>query len=210
MQDGMAEAMPLRKKELSSPLLLANIDQLLTLRAPGKSSGPRRGPELNDVGLIKDAALLCSGGKILAAGSQREVLRHPARKKLKPREVDCGGRVALPGLVDSHTHLIFTAPRLVDFEHRISGGTYEEIAGAGGGIRASMEGVRAASKKTLAGQALARLDEMAAQGTTTVEAQSGYGLSAEAELKSLEAIGDAADRWPRTVVPTFLAAHVMP
>ena len=71
--------MPLRKKELSSPLLLANIGQLLTLRTPGKSSGPRRGPELNDVGLIKDAAVLCSGGKILAAGSQREVLRHPAR-----------------------------------------------------------------------------------------------------------------------------------
>ena len=210
MQDGMAEAMPLRKKEHSSPLLLANIGQLLTLRAPGKSSGPRRGPELNDVGLIKDAALLCSGGKILAAGSQREVLRHPARKKLKPREVDCGGRVALPGLVDSHTHLIFTAPRLVDFEHRIAGATYEEIAGAGGGIRASVEGVGKASKKTLAGQALARLDEMAAQGTTTVEAKSGYGLRAEAELKSLEAIGDAADRWPGTVVPTLLGAHVMP
>src|SRR5437016_10699308 len=98
MQDGMAEAMPLRKKELSSPLLLANIGQLLTLRAPGKSSGPRRGPELNDVGLIKDAAVLCSGGKILAAGEQREGFRQPARKKLKPREVDFVGRVAQPGL----------------------------------------------------------------------------------------------------------------
>src|SRR5438067_8967704 len=173
-------------------LLLTNLGQLLTLRTPGKSSGPRRGPKLNDVGLIKDAAILCGGGKILAAGEQREVLRHPARKKLKPREVDCGGRVALPGLVDSHTHLIFTAPRLIDFEHRIAGAPYEEIAGPRGGIRASVGGVSKASKKTLAGQALARLDEMAAQGTTTVEAKSGYGLSAEAELKSLEAIGDAA------------------
>src|SRR5438105_15864657 len=127
MQDGMAEDMPLRKKEHSSALLLANLGQLLTLRTPGKSSGPRRGPELNDVGLIKDAAVLCSGGKILAPGGQREVLRHPARKKLKPREVDCGGRVALPGLVESHTHLIFTAPRLVDFEHRIAGATYDEM-----------------------------------------------------------------------------------
>src|SRR5437588_106278 len=174
MQDGIAEAMPLRKKELSSPLLLANIGQLLTLRAPGKSSGPRRGSELNDVGIIKDAAVLCAGGKILAAGSQREVLRHPARKKLKPREIDCARRVAMPGLVDSHTHLSFTAPRLTDFEHRIAGGTYEEIAGAGGGICASVESVRAASKKALADQALARLDEMAAHGTTTVEAKSGY------------------------------------
>src|SRR5437879_6651845 len=159
MQDGMAEAMPLRKKEFSSPLLLANLGQLLTLRTPGKSSGPRRGPELNDVGLIKDAAILCAGGKILAAGEQREVLRHPARKKLKPHEVDCGGRVALPGLVDSQTHLIFIAPRLVDFEHRIAGATYEEIAGAGGGIPASGEGVRKASKKTLTGQWLARSAE---------------------------------------------------
>src|SRR5438309_8507889 len=99
MQDGMAEAMPLRKKELSSPLLLANLGQLLTLRTPGKSSGPRRGPELNDVGLIKGAALLCSGGEILASGSQREGVRRPARNKLKPREVDCGGGVAGPGRV---------------------------------------------------------------------------------------------------------------
>jgi imidazolonepropionase len=86
------------------PILLANIGQLLTLRAPGKSPGPRRGPELNDVGLVKDAAILCADGKIVATGAQREVLRHPSRKKLKPREIDCGGRVALPGLVDSHTH----------------------------------------------------------------------------------------------------------
>src|SRR5438128_3664810 len=158
----MAEAMPLRKKELSSPLLLANLGQLLTLRTPGKSSGPRRGPELNDVGLIKDAAILFADGKILAAGGQREVLRHPALKKLKPRGVDCGGRVALPGLVDSHTHLIFTAPRLVDFEHRIAGANYEEIAGAGGGTRARVEGVCKASKTTLAGQARPPLQQATA------------------------------------------------
>src|SRR5438105_15877758 len=110
MQDGMAEAMPLRKKEHSSPLLLANLGQLLTLRAPGKSSGPRRGPELNDVGLIKDAALLCSGGKILAAGEQRGVLLHPGRKKTKPPEVACGGGGVAPRRVDSSHDLSVSPP----------------------------------------------------------------------------------------------------
>src|SRR5205823_9081317 len=116
MQDCMAEAMPLRKKELSSPLLLVNIGQLLTLRAPGKSSGPRRGAELNDIGLVQDAALLCEGSKIVAAGAQREILKHPHRKKAV--EFDCNGGVVLPGFVDSHTHPVFLSPRLVDFEKR--------------------------------------------------------------------------------------------
>src|SRR5205823_5946180 len=113
-----------------------NIGQLLTLRAPGKSQGPRRGAELNHVGLIEDAALLCDAGKIIAAGHQREILKNPGRKKAI--EIDCRSGVVLPGLVDSHTHPIFISPRLVDFEKRIAGATYEEIAAAGGGIRASV------------------------------------------------------------------------
>jgi len=199
-----------RKATKAGALLLVNVGQLLTLRSPGKSAGPRRGPELNDVGMVKDGAILCAGGKVLAAGSQREVLKHPARKKHNPREIDCGGRVALPGFVDSHTHLIFAAPRLVDFEHRIAGASYDEIAVAGGGIRASVDGVRKASKKTLADHALVSLHEMAQQGTTTVEAKSGYGLNVEAEMKSLEAIHEAAGRWPGTIVATLLGAHVVP
>src|SRR6185503_3582449 len=102
------------------------------------------------------------------------------------------------------------APRLVDFEKRIQGATYQEIAAAGGGIRSSVEGVRKASRPMLASGALSALEEMARHGTTTVEAKSGYGLSLAAELKSLEAIRDAAKRWPGTVVPTLLGAHVVP
>jgi len=192
-------------------LLLANISQLLTLRSPGKSTGPRRAHELNDVGIIEDAAVLCEGGKILAAGKGRDVLRHPARKKLKSAvEIDCRQKVVLPGFVDSHTHLIFAAPRLLDFEKRISGATYEEIAQAGGGIASSATAVRKAPVKTLAQRALATLHDMASCGTTTVEAKSGYGLSVEAEIKSLEAIQQAAKAWPGTVVPTLLGAHVLP
>ncbi|MGH9581116.1 MAG: hypothetical protein ACRD2R_08985, partial [Terriglobales bacterium] len=133
--------MPLRKMagDPSSPLLLANIGQLLTLRAPSaKSTGPRRGPELKDVGVVENSAVLCAEGKIAAAGKWAEVRKHPllkARGKKKAHEYDCRGGVVLPGFVDSHTHPAFAAPRLADFEQRISGATYEEIAAAGGGIR---------------------------------------------------------------------------
>lgn len=188
--------------------MLANIGQLLTLRAPGRSAGPRRGAELNDVGLVKDAAVLCAGGKIVAAGAQREILKQAKRKQA--REVDCRGGVVLPGFVDSHTHPVFTVPRLVDFEKRIAGATYEEIAEAGGGIRSSVEGVRKASAKQLAAHALSAWREMAAQGTTTVEAKSGYGLTTELEIKSLEAIQLAAELWAGTVIATLLGAHAVP
>lgn len=118
--------------------------------------------------------------------------------------------MVLPGFVDSHTHPAFIRPRLVDFEKRIAGASYEDIAKAGGGIRSSVEGVRAAGKADLSGKILAALREMSSLGTTTVEAKSGYGLSLDAELKSLEAIRLAARQWPGTVVPTLLGAHVVP
>ncbi len=156
--------------------------------------------------------MLCAGGKIVSAGTTKDALRDPWIRKNRKKidELDCAGRVVLPGFVDSHTHLIFAGPRLVDFEQRIAGTTYEQIAEAGGGIRASVAGVRRSSRTELAANALAALREMSAQGTTTVEAKSGYGLSTEAEIKSLEAIREAAQRWPGTVVPTLLGAHVVP
>jgi imidazolonepropionase len=105
---------------------------------------------------------------------------------------------------------VFTHPRLVDFEKRISGANYEEIAEAGGGIRSSIDGVRKAGKTALTRKVSAVLADMARHGTTTVEAKSGYGLSVESELKSLEVIRAAAREWPGTVVPTFLGAHAVP
>ncbi|HEX3094646.1 MAG TPA: imidazolonepropionase, partial [Candidatus Angelobacter sp.] len=121
------------KTDKSLYLLLANIGHLLTLRG---ANAARRGRDLQEIGLIKDAAVLCGGGKILAAGPQRELLRDPwlrtNRKKVK--ELDCQRRVVIPGLIDCHTHPVFVEPRLVDFEKRIGGAGYEEIAVAGGGI----------------------------------------------------------------------------
>jgi imidazolonepropionase len=199
----------LPKTDKSPYLLLANIGQMLTLRG---EATPRRGRDLQEIGLIEDAAVLCGGGKILAAGPQRELLRDPwlrtNRKKVK--ELDCQGRVVIPGLIDCHTHPVFAEPRLVDFEKRIGGAGYEEIAAAGGGIRSSVAGVRKSSRAELSKKVLGALDAMLQQGSSVVEAKSGYGLTMEDEIKSLEAIRDAARHWPGEVVPTLLAAHVVP
>lgn len=193
-------------------LLLANIGQLLTLRQPAGRLGPRRGKDLRELGILEDAAVLVVAGKIVSVGFMRDALRDPwlkaHRKKLI--EVDCKRKVVLPGFVDSHTHPAFVSPRLVDFESRISGATYEQIAEAGGGIRSSVEGVRSAAKSKLTALVLDRLREMSSFGTTTVEAKSGYGLSLDAEMKSLQAIRSAARQWPGTVVSTLLGAHVVP
>jgi imidazolonepropionase len=193
-------------------VLLVNIGQLLTLREPKQHRGPRRGKDLQELGIIEDAAVLCLGGKIVAVGKTREVLRDPRLKKNRRQvlEVDCQGQVVLPGFVDSHTHPAFIHARLADFEQRISGATYEEIAEAGGGIRSSVEAVRRASRPELCETILASFKQMNEQGTTTIEAKSGYGLTVESELKSLAAIRDAAAIWPGTVVSTLLGAHVVP
>jgi imidazolonepropionase len=202
-----------RKLQLQQPaLLLINIGQLLTLSSSSKKSGPRRGAQLNELGIIQDGAVLCLGGKVVSIGRSKDALRDSWLRKNRKTviEIDCERQVVLPGFVDSHTHPVFVAPRLVDFEKRISGSTYEEIADAGGGIRSSVDGVRKATKNRLAEHVLQTLREISEQGTTTVEAKSGYGLSLESELKSLEAIREAAACWPGTVVPTLLGAHVLP
>ena len=192
-------------------IILTHAAQLLTLRNESGNSGPRRASQMCELGIIEDGALLISAGKVLAVGTTDEVAKHELlkSKSLHIEEVDCRNKVVLPGFVDSHTHPVFAAPRLIDFEQRIAGASYEEIAEAGGGIRASLRGVRESSKEVLAEAVLRALDEMAAQGTTTVEAKSGYGLSFDAEMKSLEAIREASHRWAGTVVPTLLGAHVI-
>jgi imidazolonepropionase len=193
----------------ASALLLVNIRQLLTLRG---DPGPRRGRSLEELGILEEGAVLCAAGKVVAVGTTRDAVRDHwfRRNRARVTVIDCAGRVVLPGFVDSHTHPVFVAPRLLDFEKRISGASYQEIAAAGGGIRSSISGVRAATRKRLSQNVLHALRDMASLGTTTVEAKSGYGLSFEAELKSLEAIRDAARQWPGTVVATLLGAHVVP
>ncbi len=184
--------------------LLTHAAQLLTLRG---DTGTRRGAQMRELGIIEDGSVLAANGKIVAVGTTDEVAKHELSRGAE--EIDCSHTVVLPGFVDSHTHPVFTTPRLIDFEQRIAGASYEQIAEAGGGIRVSLRGVRDASTATLAAHVRNALEEMAAQGTTTVEAKSGYGLSFAAEMKSLEAIREASKQWPGTVVPTLLGAHVV-
>lgn len=199
-------------QKIQPPLFLVNIGQLLTLQSSTREPGPRRGSNLKELGIVENGAVLCLGGKIVSVGKTKDALRDPWLKKNRKKvvEIDCAGKVVLPGFVDSHTHPVFVSPRLVDFEKRIEGASYEEIASAGGGIRSSVEGVRTAGKGLLSEKVLAVLRDMAAYGTTTVEAKSGYGLTVDAELRSLEAIREAATQWPGTVVSTLLGAHAVP
>jgi imidazolonepropionase len=190
-------------------VLLHRISQLVTMSG---APGPRRGRQMREIGVIEDAAVLICGGQVTAVGTNRDVLRNPWLKEHRAEviELDCRGKVVLPGFVDSHTHPVFVAPRLIDFEKRGAGASYEEIAAAGGGIRASIEGVRKASEATLADHVFSALRQAQSQGTTTIEAKSGYGLDAASEIKSLKAIRRASEQWQGTVVPTFLGAHVLP
>jgi imidazolonepropionase len=184
--------------------LITGCSELLTLRG----SVPRRGRNLAEVGIIEDGALLVRGDRIAAVGPRRRIERLSGARRAE--RLDLGGRVVLPGFVDSHTHLVFPSSRVSDYEQRISGKTYEQIARLGGGIRSTVDALRRTKPAILRDQAASRLREFAAYGTTTVEAKSGYGLDWRSELKILEVLRDLHQNEALDVVPTFLGAHVIP
>ena len=189
---------------MTSSLLITGASQILTLR--GKS--PRRGAFLSDLGIINNSSLLVRNGKILAVGPSARVEKHQAAKSAE--KIDVGGRVVLPGFVDSHTHLIHSASRAEEYELKIQGASYEAIAKRGGGILNSVARLRAATSEQLKQRARAALEEFATYGTTTVEAKSGYGLDVTSELKILELHRELTDEQPIEIVSTFLGAHVLP
>ena len=170
--------------------------------------GPRRGDSLADLGLIRDGALLVREGVITAVGARGEVERLPEAHTAE--KLDVGGRVALPGFVDSHTHLIHAAGRADEYELKIAGASYEEIARKGGGILNSVKRLRAATAGDLKKRALAALQQFAAHGTTTIEAKSGYGLDVAGELKILKLHKELEKEQPLEIASTFLGAHVVP
>src|SRR6266404_3173346 len=189
---------------LANSLLITGASQLLTLRG----SGPRRGASLSNLGLIEDGTLLVRDGLIAAVGTRAEVEKLPEARAAE--KLDFGGRVALPGFVDSHTHLVHAASRAEEYELRIAGASYEEIARKGGGILNSVKKLRAATSATLKKRALAALKQFAAHGTTTIEAKSGYGLDVASELKILRLHKELAADQLVEIVSTFLGAHVVP
>ena len=185
-------------------LAIVNIGQLVTLAGPER---PRAGAELRELGLIPDAALLVEEGRIAAAGPYAEIrTRIPAGAVV----IDAEGRCVTPGFVDAHTHLVFAGNRAAEFEQRIAGATYQQIAAAGGGILRTVELTRAATEGELLAAARRHRDWMLRSGTTTIEAKSGYGLDRETELRMLRVLARLDAEGPTRIVPTLLAAHTVP
>lgn len=162
----------------------------------------RRGAALRDVAVMPETDVLCSGDRIVAMGCG---LAAPAGARV----VDAKGRVVTPGLVDCHTHACWAGDRLGEWEQKLAGANYLDILRTGGGIMSTVRAVRGASREALAAGVRTRLSRMLASGTTTVEIKSGYGLTAEHELKMLRAIQDAAEGWAGTVVRTALLGHAI-
>ncbi len=157
-------------------------------------------------GLIESGAVAVSGGKIFWAGKSASVPPEYAAFET----IDLGGRLVTPGLIDCHTHVVFGGNRAREFEMRLQGATYEEIARAGGGILSTVKATRAASEDELLTAALPRVDAMLAEGVTTLEIKSGYGLTVDTELAMLRVARRIGDIRPVRVLTTFLAAHALP
>jgi imidazolonepropionase len=183
---------------------IVNIGQLVTLAGPKR---PRIGPELRELGIFSDAALLIEEGRVLAAGPHA-ALR--SRIAADATIIDAQGCCVTPGFIDAHTHLVFAGNRADEFELRIAGSTYQQIAAAGGGILRTVRLTRAASEDALLTEARRHRDWMLRSGTTTIEAKSGYGLDRETELRMLRVIARLHHEGPARIVPTLLAAHTVP
>ncbi len=186
-------------------LLIQNIRQLVTCAARGRAANV--GLAMRNLGVIENATVLINDGKIRWVGPASEFNESVADDLEK---IDASAFVALPGFVDSHTHCVYAGSRENEFGMRAEGRSYQEIADAGGGILSTVRATRSATRKELKKSGARHLDAMLQHGTTTVEIKSGYGLSEDAEIRMMEAIGDLAQEHLMSVVPTFLPAHAIP
>ena len=189
-------------------LRLTGARQLLTM-APGKPGEPKVGDQMSELGLIEDGGLVVRDGLIIDAGSS-ERMREDYRLAPGGEEIDASGCVVLPAFVDPHTHVLFSGTREWEFEQRLQGKTYMEIAAAGGGIHSSVRMFREATDEDILNESLARMDQMAAFGTGTVEVKTGYALDPEQEKRALRLISELDRRHPLGVVATYLGAHEIP
>lgn len=183
---------------------VVNIGQLVTLAGPPR---PRIGTELGELGLIRDAAILIDEGRIVAVGPYAQLLSEIPRHA---QIVDACGKCVTPGFVDAHTHLCFAGNRAAEFEQRIAGATYQQIAAAGGGILRTVSLTRAATVDDLLAQTRHHRDWMLRGGTTTIEAKSGYGLDLATEMRMLQVLARVDSEGPARIVSTLLAAHTVP
>lgn len=164
-------------------------------------------PTLPGLGIVENGVIAVRDGKIAFAGLQEEL---PGDLAMAGERFDCAGRWITPALIDCHTHLVFGGDRAMEFEMRLNGAAYEEIARAGGGILSSVRSTRSLSEDELTEQALRRLDTLLGEGVSTVEIKSGYGLDIETELKMLRVARRLASLRPVRIVTSYLAAHATP
>jgi imidazolonepropionase len=183
---------------IADSLAVVNCAQIVTLAGPAR---PRVGPEMRELSIVKDGAMLVRDGRIAAVGARAEIEAQITSETV----VDAGGRIVLPGFVDAHTHPVFAGTRADEYELRAMGATYTDIAARGGGIRSTVRRTREATEEELLAAALRYRSWFLRGGTTTVEAKSGYGLSLDAELKMLRVI-----RQIEGYISTFLGAHEIP
>src|SRR5437870_10260919 len=191
-------------KPVAETLAVVNCSQLVTLAGAHR---PRTGGDLRQLAIIEDGAMLVREDRIEAVGWRREI---ETLIDADCELIDAGRRVVMPGFVDAHTHPVFAGLRANEFEQRTAGATYREIAARGGGIRATVRATRNASIADLVKAGKRYANWFLRNGTTTVEAKSGYGLSVEDELKILWAIRTLNGETPLRYVPTFLGAHEIP
>jgi len=177
--------------------VLNNIGQLATCPASAAQQ---------DAGLINDAALVFEDKQIIWAGCEQQLPEHFTTHE----QLDCGGRLVVPGLIDCHTHLCFGGWRGDEFEQRLQGHSYQEIAAAGGGIRSTVAATRSDSHEQLLDKGMLSLKGMLDLGITTVECKSGYGLELDTELKQLQVYRQLDVQQPIDLIPTFLGAHMVP
>ena len=182
-------------------LIIKNAGELLTLSPSFK--------EESGLGMIQNGAAAIEKGRIFWIGKTEEMSGKFSLNR-DGREMNATGKVVMPGLIDAHTHLVFAGSRENEFEQRIQGLSYQEIAGRGGGILSTVEATRNSSFDELFSLGKKRLDRMLSKGVTTVEAKSGYGLSLQDEIKILKVMKALQESHPIDIVPTFLGAHTFP
>jgi imidazolonepropionase len=192
---------------LEATLLIKNAKQVVTSR--GASEEPKIKEALGEIEIIENGAVAVQETQIIAVGSTEAVME---RVKIGPETevIDASDRIVLPGLVDPHTHVIHAGSREHELELKLKGVAYLDILAQGGGILSTVRATRSSSKEELVRQGLKYCDQMLSQGTTTAEAKSGYGLTTEAEIKTLEAIQEVNAKHFIDLVPTFLGAHAIP
>jgi len=195
-------------KKIAATKIIKNASQLVTLHLPNEI-GPRGGGAMSDLGIIRKGAVAIASSRIIAIGETSKVLKQVAITR-RTKIIDASGLVVTPGLVDCHAHPVFAGSRANEFEMRLQGKGYLEIAKAGGGINATVKATRKASPETLFKNGMKALDEMFRWGATTVEGKSGYGLTLKDELKMLRVLKKLNQEHYVDVVPTFLGAHEVP